>query len=400
MNRLVALLAVAALFYPSPHVGAEATVVEPIPAQGGVEERKNAFDIYVPTLGPGVVAHLQSIAARNLELRESVFAKMGGSIVVSRAFLHCFDTDYVVLDEFESLSETVSFFRSERVRGKSSFSRESLAAGVGWSLYYPLAGRPPRFQREVNAIRPRFALVLFGGNDANAKTERVYARRLVRLVERLAKQGVIPILGSSTPRRSKARDVWTQRYNQITEAIASQWKLPFVDYYAALRSLPRLGLARDGVHPNVLGRGGLRNACRFDEAGLQHGQNVRNLLTIKALDDVRWALVEQVEPRSEDVPASTEVVVEDLPFSAAFGEDAELAFRISLKERTRVRASAFAIRGARPRLTWEREDGTPIKARNQTLVKTLDEGAWTLRIARPQNARPGGRLLVLLTDGP
>lgn len=400
MNRFVVLLAVAALFCPPPHVAAEAAVVEPIPAQGGIEEPKDSFDTYVPNLGSGVVAHLQSIAASNPELRESVFAKMGGSIVVSRAFLHCFDTDYVDFGEFESLSETVSFFRSEKVRRKSSFGRESLAAGVGWSLYYPLAGRPPRFQREVNALHPRFALVLFGGNDANSKTERVYARRLVSLVERLAKQGVIPILGSSTPRRSKARDLWTQRYNQITEAIASEWKLPFVDYYAALRSLPRLGLARDGVHPNVLGRGGLKNACRFDEAGLQYGQNVRNLLTIKALDDVRRALVEQVEPRSEEPPASAEIVVEGLPFSAVFGEDAELVFRFSLKERTRIRASAFAIRGARPRLTWEREDGTPIKARNQTLVRTLDEGAWTLRIARPPNARPGSRLLVLLTDGP
>ena len=212
---------------------------------------------------------------------------MGGSSVASRAFLHCFATSYVELAEHEDLAETLDYFAAGR---RNSFNRESEAAGVSWNLRYVLAGRPANFRNEIELTQARWALILFGGNDAQNENERVYVKRLVYLVEELADMGVVPILGAALPRRNPYKNRWISRFNAITEAVAKHWSLPYIDYNAALSALPRKGLARDGVHPNVLGQGGLKAACQLTEKGLRYGNNLRNLLTLEMLDALRKAV--------------------------------------------------------------------------------------------------------------
>ncbi len=235
-------------------------------------------------LDPAVAANVLGIYARNPALRDDMFAKMGGSSVVSKAFLYCFAAPYVDLGEHTDLQETIDHFRTGQ---RNSFNRRSLAAGVSWNLRYALGGRPANFREEIDATDARWALVLFGGNDAQNRNERVYARRLVYLVEKLAAMGVVPVLGSASPRLNKTKDRWIRRFNAITQAVATHWKFPYVDYHTAMTELRRKGLARDGVHPNVLGRGGVRQACRLTEKGLQYGNNLRNFLTLKMLDALR-----------------------------------------------------------------------------------------------------------------
>ena len=235
-------------------------------------------------LDPAVAANVLVIHARSPDLHDDVFAKMGGSSVESRAFLYCFATPYVDLGDHTELQETIDYFDTGR---RNSFNRHSLAAGVSWNLRYVLGGRPAHFREEIHATDARWALVLFGGNDAQNHNERIYARRLVYLVERLEAMGVVPVLGTATPRRNKINDRWIQRFNAITEAIATHWQLPYVDYHRAMSELPRKGLARDGVHPNILGRGGVRAACQLTEKGLRYGNNARNLLTLEMLEALR-----------------------------------------------------------------------------------------------------------------
>ena len=232
-------------------------------------------------LSTEVTEHVRAIHARNSDLRDDAFSKMGGSSVASKAFLHCFAAPYVELGEYEALSETVAYFANGR---RNSFNRESQAAGVSWNLRYVLGGRPASFRKELQLTQARWALVLFGGNDAQNENERVYLKRLVYLVEELESMGVVPILGSALPRRNAHKDRWIRRFNAITEAVAKHWSLPFIDYHASLSALPRKGLARDGVHPNVLGHGGLQAACQLTDRGLRYGNNVRNLLTLEMLD--------------------------------------------------------------------------------------------------------------------
>jgi len=238
-------------------------------------------------LSAEVTEHVRKIHARNPELRDDAFSKMGGSSAASKAFLHCFSTPYVDLGKHGELAETVEYFAARR---RNSFNRESQAAGVSWNLRYVLGGRPANFRNELGLTQARWALILFGGNDAQNENERVYVKRLVYLVEELAALGVVPILGAALPRRNSYKDRWISRFNAITEAVAKHWSLPYIDYHAALSALRRKGLARDGVHPNVLGQGGLKAACQLTEKGLRYGNNLRNLLTLEMLDAVRRAV--------------------------------------------------------------------------------------------------------------
>ncbi len=235
-------------------------------------------------LSDAVASHVIEIHARDPERRDDAFSKMGGSTVASKAFLYCLATPYVDFGEHTHLAETVHYFHTGR---RSSFNRKSEAAGVSWNLRYVLGGRPANFRKELGATQARWALILFGGNDAQNENERIYFKRLVYLVEELGKMGVVPILGSALPRRNAYKNRWIHRFNLITEAVAEHWALPYIDYHAALTALPRKGLARDGVHPNVLPPGGYKKACQLTERGLRYGNNVRNLLTLQTLDALR-----------------------------------------------------------------------------------------------------------------
>jgi hypothetical protein len=332
-----------------------------------------------------------------------------------------------------------------------AFNRESQAAGVSWNLRYVLGGRPANFRHELELTQARWALILFGGNDAQNQNERVYVKRLVYLVEELAAMGVVPILGAALPRRNSYKDRWISRFNAITEAVAKHWSLPYIDYHAALSALPRKGLARDGVHPNVLGQGGLNAACQLTDKGLRYGNNLRNLLTLEMLDAARKAVGEGgnrgagagagtdadagtdagadaatdtvLRPRSYGHgPTATATTPPPFLFSALVSKPDLLTaetlpkncgslkpnsrlyrHRVELAERTRLRASALDLAGYKHRVLWVRVDENGercVRRRTQTLEVDAQPGMWDLIVEVPERAAQEGQMLILITGNP
>ena len=273
---------------------------------------------------PAVVEHLRAIREASDRRQDDVFMKVGDSGTVSRGFLECFsDPDEVELAGREGLEPTLAHFRNRHAGGRDSFRRRSRAAAEGWSARHVLDGRPPPLLAEVRAIRPRFAFVMNGGNDVEGADDYLYGQRMLRIVELLEEAGVIPILSSISPRRGDpASEEWVRRYNQVAWAIARARDLPFLDYHQVLAELPRMGLAGDGVHPNIHAVDGRGRACVFDEAGLQHGHNARNLLALRALDALRRTVIEG-EAAPDPIPTALEGdgtadapwVVPSLPFA-------------------------------------------------------------------------------------
>jgi hypothetical protein len=163
---------------------------------------------------------------------------------------------------------------------------------VGWSAFHPLQpgadGRAP-IDVEVDALQPAFAVVMFGTNDIQRRHITRYADDLFALTDRLLARGVIPILSSVPPRDDDpAADVEVPRYALVARMVAERQQVPFMDLNQVLRPLADHGLGGDGIHMNVDPRGG----CRFDDEGLRHGFNQRNLLTLTALDRIRRAIDE------------------------------------------------------------------------------------------------------------
>jgi hypothetical protein len=232
-----------------------------------------------------VAAHLRDVAARAAE-DDKVFAKVGDSITVEPVFMGCFAGAGVNLDGRTELQPTIDWFAGGDAGGTTPYQRVSLAAKIGASAPWVLAGTPPPLDQEVGAIHPRFALVMYGTNDAEGGAIFTFAATMLDIVDRLEAQGVIPILSSVPPNdQSATADARVPRYNLVVRGIAQGRRLPFVDFWRELEPLPNHGLAGDGVHPQSFGGG-----CAFTPTGLSYGYNVRNLISIQALARARAAL--------------------------------------------------------------------------------------------------------------
>jgi hypothetical protein len=72
----------------------------------------------------------------------------------------------------------------------------------------------------------------------------------------------------------------------VVRAIAQGRQVPLIDYYRELMAIPPPhGLSSDGVHPSLQN---FASPCWFDDASLsQYGYNIRNLITLQALDRMR-----------------------------------------------------------------------------------------------------------------
>src|SRR5690606_1108617 len=116
--------------------------------------------------------------------------------------------------------------------GLNSFRRESLVAKIGWSAWQALDGVPPFLQREIEAIRPRYALVQYGTNDIQLGSLHRFADAMLANVDALLDRGVIPILFTIMP-RTDAPDAGAAvpRYNAVVHGIAQARQVPLVDYH-------------------------------------------------------------------------------------------------------------------------------------------------------------------------
>ncbi len=238
------------------------------------------------------VAHnLRRIAAKNPSLRDDRFIKIGDSITVSGNFLYCFSGGRVELGRNASLEKTLSHFHAGADAGLDPFARQSRAAEVGWSAWQALSGNPAPMDAELHDLDARFAVVMFGTNDIEMGEPERFSHDLSEIVDRLLSRGVIPILSTIPPRGDRrVKNALVPSYDAAIRDAAQTRQIPLIDYHRALMAEPHHGLGHDGIHPSVY-KGPLgRTPCDLTPQGLRFGFNLRNLLTLQALDRAWRAL--------------------------------------------------------------------------------------------------------------
>ncbi len=280
-------------------------------------------DQVLSPLTADVVEHLRTLKKSHPDLRDNVFAKIGDSVTASGNFLYCFGAGRYELAEHQELKATIERFSAGNAAGSDPFRRTSEAAMVGWSAWQPLVGKSPALMRELSAVRPRYAFVMFGTNDVETSNVYRFADRMFLMVRSLTEQGVIPILSTIMPRRD--REDARRRvplFNAVIRGIAEARRLPLINYHYALTRLPDEGISRDGVHPTTYRKQGLRRACDFTAEGLRFGYNVRNLWSLKALHALTQAI--EAEPKSAPEPRAAEPQpAQDIQAARPFEELAE-----------------------------------------------------------------------------
>jgi peptidoglycan/LPS O-acetylase OafA/YrhL/lysophospholipase L1-like esterase len=250
---------------------------------------------------PALAMHLQAIAGAAQQ--PQVFAKIGDSITVSPSFLACFDGGTVDLGAHGALAATLAYFMAGNAAGSSPYARVSLAAKGGTTAQDALTGSPCPLEQELTALAPSIAIVMFGTNEVRTGWSLDdFGTQLWTLVDRTLARGAIPVMSTLPPNtgypEAAAR---IPTFNRIVRAIAQGRGVPLVDLHDALEPLPSRGISSDGLHPSVAAEGG----CVLTAAGLQYGYNVRNLLTLEALDRTRAALAGQAADASAPTLAGT-----------------------------------------------------------------------------------------------
>lgn len=361
-------------------------------------------DRLVSPLTPWVVDRLRQVVTLDEGLADDVFAKVGASSTVSRGFLHCFAGDNVDLAGEDELWPTIQHFRGGDAAGTDPYTRTSLTATVGWSASHAIAGDPSPLDRELDAIRPRFAVVMYGTNDIQRRDLDGYYGNMLTLVDQLTEQGVIPIVSSVMPRDDDAAaDALVPSYNAVVRGVAQGRQVPFVDLHQALVVLPNHGLGPDRLHSSSY-RGG---SCVFTEEGLLHGYNWRNLLTIRALH----GLVETVlggapapdaphRPQLGTGSADDPFIIEALPFTDLRDTDEsphtrldrypgcnamqdesgpELIYRVDLVREANLRAWVLDrgdVDVDLHLLTDPHDPGTCVQRAHREIRATLGPGTW------------------------
>jgi len=229
---------------------------------------------------------------------EAVFAKIGDSMTEAASFATCFDGAYD-LGAHSELADSRAFYAAGDAAGGSPFSRASLAAKGGWTTQDVLAGGTSPLAQELDALSPRTGLVLLGTNDARyGRSLAAYTRDLWTIVDAMRAHGTIPVL-STLPAMHGDPDGNARAllYNRAIRALAQGRAIPLIDLHLGLDALDNDGIGSDGLHPTVAPNG----ACVLTSAGLRYGYNVRNWLSLTALDRVRRAchgdVIDNAAPR-------------------------------------------------------------------------------------------------------
>jgi len=340
-----------------------------------------------------------------------VFMKVGDSLSIGfngwagGSFLSCADPSApgsrggldLARDGLMDLAPTVAFFRKPAIAGATPWSRSSEATRVGASAGWALEGSPSPLELELEAARPRYAVVLYGTNDvglgratapgAPADQAARYERELRAIVDRLLSRGVIPVLTTPPPREDRPEYARAMpALSGVVRSVAQGRQIPLVDLYRELAALPPPhGLKPDGVHLSCAPG---HRCCAFDEPSLKrHGFNVRNLITLQALDRLRRVLSE-AEPAPDpgaprlagDGSHERPFRIESLPFSdmRAFGSIDRGASRLRCLPAgdSPVALAAYRLQLARP---------TALR------ILALDAGARALRLSLASS--PGGARL-------
>lgn len=227
--------------------------------------------------------------------RRNVFSKVGDSMTESRYFLYPFGVGGGRLDVHGYLQPVIDFYSGATARTHNSFSNSSLAARGGWTTVDLLdpekavpgicrIGETP-LACEYRVTRPTVAIIMIGTNDsAIYNNTGLFQTNLETIVKTSIDMGVIPIL-STIPNLIWRGALYDPifRYNDIIRTTARKYNVPLVDYWQSLQGLPGYGLSGDNLHPSIPPT---NETGVLDGDGLRYGYNMRNLVTLQALDAV------------------------------------------------------------------------------------------------------------------
>jgi uncharacterized protein YraI len=271
----------------------------PPPAMPTVVLNKNLTASVLPQITGKVRATIRNIRVlgRQLGTNPRVFSKVGDCMTDHWAFLDVFGFKTYDLGQYGYLQGVINHFSvpprdgiqdSFVVKSQASLNGFNSAAVMDPTFADPkfcTPGESP-LECEYRLNKPGIAIIMFGTADVLVMTPQQFNFYMRGLIKRTMDRGVIPLL-STFPENLSVRDK-SKQINQVILTIAAEKGLPVMNLQKALESLPNNGIDGDLIHLTIPPDG--RSGFFTDQNLALFGYNVRNLVTLQALDVVRQAI--------------------------------------------------------------------------------------------------------------
>lgn len=252
----------------------------------------------LPNISPKMVALYKAGLAQGNNPR--VFTKLGDCMTDNPDFLRPLAEGKTEWGEYAALKRVVEQFkgvpaRSEQGWRDDSFATTTIASAGGFNVAGPLdatwadpkwckSGEHP-LACEYRLAKPSIAVIMFGTNDVTATEPPDFERYLRDILSETLKHNILPLLNTFPARPENPEK--SQALNQIVVKVGREMDVPVINFQRAIAGLPN-----KGVDPNNTTHLSLPAGARsdvFTTDGLKGGANMRNLVTLQALDAVLQA---------------------------------------------------------------------------------------------------------------
>jgi hypothetical protein len=235
--------------------------------------------------------HTRAIFERGQELERNprMFSKVGDSMTASDYFLVPIGSGDYALGEYDELESAIQFFLAEDLE-TNAFNRRNYATELGFTTPSALdstwadpndceANESP-LTCEYRLSNSAFALIMLGTNDVMFFEADQFDYLMRRIVLQTIDTGVVPVLYTMPIRPEQPERSW--EYNRVILKIAEDYDIPVINLVMALERLPNYGVdLNDTLHLTTPDAPG--SVTTFDEASLEAGYTIRNLVTLQAL---------------------------------------------------------------------------------------------------------------------
>lgn len=268
----------------------------------------------IPVMEGDLLDSVQVIFARGqaLGIRPNSVTKVGDSLSADPLYLTVISREQRDYGVFDTLIETVDFFRDSTVE-------PSIAANVGMATYTVLDPQWAPDDRcqpaespltcEYRHKMPVAAFILFGPNDMLHVSADYFREQLRQIVVESITNGVIPVLSTFSINDAAENANTALQFNLVVLDLAAEYHVPVINLWLAARPLPEFGLEGDGVHMQLSGFAYLK-LSRGDEAW--YGATLRNLLALTTLREL-YVTLELADALTVEPTATQEAEQTDTP---------------------------------------------------------------------------------------
>ena len=241
-------------------------------------------------LGDAVLHNARAIYARGQQRgnNPNMLIKVGESNMAGTVYMCTFNYGHYDLGPYADLQPVVDRFNSTEsfchydYTARSGFASANLL-DPQWAIEPECHSGETPLQCSYRIYKPSYALIYLGIADMGFYTTKQVHDNLIKIIQYLSNNGVVPIL-STYPMADSFNDGKPQLFNAVVRDVATTEKIPLMDIRSVLYTYENRGMGPDGYHFAVRDE----SVTNFTGDEQYYGRTERELLTLQMLQQLSF----------------------------------------------------------------------------------------------------------------